>query len=215
MQQVEKTFTADGSAINIDFGFAPDRVTLIEGFDDTNPNIYEWFKSLADAAGNGQYGVLLTGSTGVVTNCADANNGFIAYSTVSTQVLLPAPNGNGEVASTIADYSTTTTYTARSTTALGSVVRPTTHNGYVYECTTASGGAAGTEPTTWGTVVGGTTTAGSGDVWTCREESIIQHGGKGITVGATLSTDGDEWLAIATKYTKASAGGDSATYDPV
>lgn len=47
-------------------------------------------------------------------------------------------------------------------------VRPTTDNGYWYECTTA-GTSGGTEPT-WGTTPGGTTTDNT-VTWTCRNES--------------------------------------------
>jgi hypothetical protein len=214
---VGRNFIADGSAINVDLGFVPDYILAVAKFEETNPVTYEWWRERANTAnGNGQFGTTRPANGGAVTKNASAAAGFAEYDTSTYLPVLPAPNGSGEqAASSIADYSTTTTYTARSGTALGSVVRPTTHNGFVYECTTASGGAAGTEPTTWGTLVGGTTTAGSGDVWTCRDEKMKWIGAKGITIGASLSTDSDEWQLRAEKWDDDPAERDAAVYDPV
>lgn len=49
---------------------------------------------------------------------------------------------------------------------VGNTVFPTHPNGYYYQCTTASGVAAGTEPA-WTINVGATVTDGSGNVWKC------------------------------------------------
>ena len=208
-------FIADGSAVNVDVGFVPDLLIAFEGIEETNPSIHFWFRELANTANaNGQYGMLLTGSTGVVTKHAAAANGFAEYDTDADGVLVPAPDGDGNTYTSVAGYDATATYTARSTTAVGSVVRPTTRNGYVYECTTASGGASGTEPT-WSTTVGGSTTAGSGDVWITRLEQTTNTGAKGFTLGATGSTDSDEWAWTAFKFDKVTPEVDSASQDPV
>jgi len=213
MSRVIKKFTADGSAVNVDLGFVPDYVKAIEGFDDTNPNVYEWWKSLADDEDNGQYGLTLTGSTGVITVSADANNGIISYEANTTKVKVPAPNGNGEVAVSVSDFSAGAAQpTARSTSVPGSVYRPSSHNGFVYECT-VSAGVLGTEPT-WPTIPGETVSDGT-NTFICRAEKVVNHGGAGVTIGATLSTDGDEWIVIAEKFDRAIDGGDSASYDPV
>jgi hypothetical protein len=67
------------------------------------------------------------------------------------------------LADTYADFATGSTYT------LGTAVLPTSakKNGFYYVCTTAAGTSVATEPATWGTVVGGTTTDAAGNVWTC------------------------------------------------
>ena len=214
MLKVSGHFIADGSAVNVDVGFIPDKVYMLHGLEETNPVEHIFIRELANTGtASGQYG--LQDSGGTKTKLASAAAGFATYDTTAYRAILPAPNGSGERSTSVADYSTTTTYTARSSTALGSVVRPTTHNGFVYECTTASGGAAGTEPSSWGTTVGGTTTAGSGDVWTCRDEKMQWIGVKGFTVGATLSTDTDEWYWEAEKHDSVAPEQDSASYDPV
>lgn len=61
-----------------------------------------------------------------------------------------------------AGYSSTATYTANA------YVSPSVPNGYVYRVTTAPGSAAGTEPATWTTTVGGTSSSGGGTVFTCE-----------------------------------------------
>ncbi len=218
MSRVIKKFTADGNAVNVDLGFVPDYVKAIEGFDDTNPNIYEWFKTLADDSDDGQYGLTLTGSTGIVTVSADADNGIISYEADSIKVKVPAPDGDGEVVVSVSDWSSTTNYstggTDRGATTAGTVVRPPTHNGKVFELTSGSG-AGTSEPSSWDVEPGESVTDGGDNVFICREEKIVAHGGAGVTIGATLGTDGDEWIVIAEKFDRAIDGGDSATYDPV
>ena len=216
MKKVGGHLIADGNAINIDIGFVPDKFTAWEGMEETSPSKHIWFKEQANTANaNGQYGLLLTGSTGVITKHAAATNGFAEYNTVTLKALLPAPNGNGEVSATIAAafVAGTAQPTARTTAVVGTTLRPSTANGFLYECTT-SAGVYGTEPTTWGTVVGGTTSDGT-NTWTCRTENLKNVGVKGITIGATASTDTDEWTWEAELYDSVAAEKDSATYDPV
>lgn len=215
MKKVGGELIADGSAINIDLGAVPNKFIGTAKAEETNPLIYTWFGERANTANaNAQYGYLLTGSTGVITKCADANNGIIAYDSVALKALIPAPNGDDEVAATIAaDFVAGATQpTARSTSVVGTVVRPSTHNGFLYECT-VSAGVYGTEPT-WGTVVGGTTSDGT-NTWICREEKLKWVGAKGVTIGATISTDSDEWTYEAEFWDQVSPERDSASYDPV
>lgn len=214
--KVTKRFIADGSAINVELGFVPDQVRAYAKLEETNPLIYEWYKDLSDASEDGQYGTLLTGSTGVVTKLSSGNGAISSYDTTSNQVLVPAPDGDGTTQVSVSDYADDTDYSsagqARTTSQPGTVVRPTTHNGYVYECTVA-GGTGGTEPT-WPTTPG-ETVSDDNNTWICREENVIAGGAKGITIGSDLSTDGDDWLVIAEKHDRAMNGGDSASYDPV
>ena len=207
---------ADGSAINLDIGSVPDKFIGTAKAEETNPLIYTWYKERANTANaNAQYGYLNTGSSGVVTKAADADNGIQSYDTVTLKAMLPAPNGNGEVAATIAAafVAGVAQPTARTTAVVGTTLRPSTANGFLYECTT-SAGVYGTEPTTWGTVVGGTTSDGT-NTWTCRTEKLKNIGAKGITIGASLSTDTDEWSYEAELYDSDAPERDSATYDPV
>jgi len=56
-------------------------------------------------------------------------------------------------------------WSANQTWAQGDVCRPTTHNGYIYVCSTGGAGGA-SEPSPWGTTIAGTT-ADNSATWTC------------------------------------------------
>jgi hypothetical protein len=207
-------FIADGSAVNVEVGFIPDLLIAIEGYEETSPDIHIWMRQRGDSANdNGQYGLIITGTTGVVTKHAAATNGFIAYDTDTDGVRIPAPDGNGEVTTAVVEYADAGTPTARTTSVVGTVVRPSTRTGYVYECTTSSG-AVGTEPT-WPTTPGDSVTDASSNVWITREENVENTGAKGFTLGATASTDSDEWSWAAWQADKVSPEVDSASQDPV
>jgi len=215
MIKVGGNLIADGNAINIDIGFVPDKFVAVAKLEETNAVNYEWLKSRGDTANDyGQYGMTRAAGGGALTKLASAAGGFSAYNTVAVKAMIPAPNGNGEVAATIAaDFvAGATAPTARSTSVVGTVVRPSVHNGFVYECTVTAG-VYGTEPT-WGTVVGETTSDGT-NTWICREEKLKNVGAKGITIGADISTDSDEWTWEAELWDSDAPERDSATYDPV
>jgi hypothetical protein len=207
---------ADGSAINIDIGFVPDHFHAKAKIEEGTWVAYDWYRELANTGtANGQYG--LTDTAGTKSANASAAAGFASYDTVTFMVLLPAPNGSGEQGASYPNTWTTgrsTAATARSSTALGTVIKPTAGNetGYIYECTTAGTGGA-TEPT-WPTIPGNTVTDGT-TVWTCRDEKVKNIGAKGITIGATLSTDTDEWVWEAWAADSVAAERDAAVYDPV
>jgi hypothetical protein len=210
---VSGKFLASTAEVNVECGFVPDYIEAFSALGGTEIK-YEWFKVLYDtaAAALGKYGFVTDGAPAHV---AAATNGFRPYDTSVESVVLPAPDGDGYMkAASIADYNIATTYTARSVTALGSVVRPSTHNGFVYELITASGGAAGAEPT-WPTKVGDTVTATSTDVWICREERVVRTGVKGFTVGATICTDGEYWVFKAEQHDRYSYMGDADVENPV
>jgi len=213
---VSGKFLASTAAVNVECGFVPDYIEAFSALGGTEIK-YEWFKVLYDYAAAG------TGMYGFVTDVAPAHvaagtNGFIPYDTSVESVLLPAPDGNGYMkASSITVYSGTTDYSgagysARSATALGTVVRPTTRNGFVYECTT-NGGTDATEPT-WPTVPGDSIDGGN-NVWICREERVVRTGVKGFTVGATICTDGEYWVFKAEKHDRYNYMGDADVENPV
>jgi len=210
---VSGMFTSGGSAVNVECGFVPDYVKLWSALGGTELCI-EWFKCLSDAGATGQYGCL--DSAGAKSMCADAANGIASYSTASNKVKIDSPViGTGKVAVAVVDWSSavSTAATARDTTSIGTVVRPTTHNGYVYECTTA-GTSSGTEPTTWTTTVGGTVTDND-VVFTCREEETVREGCHGFTIGATIATDSEKWVFKAEKHDMTGNLGDADATNPV
>ena len=209
-------FIADGNAVNVDVGFIPDLLICLEGQEETNAQFHMWARQRADSASlKGKFGFVRAG-TGTITEHAAAVNGFAAYDTFATKAMLPAPDGEGEEPSALpAAYTTTlsTAATARSTTALGTILKPSSgnENGYCYECTTA--GTSSAEPT-WPTVPGESVTDGT-VIFICRELKIKNVGAKGFTLGATGSTDSDEWSWFAFAADKVSPELDAAANDLV
>ena len=115
-----------------------------------------------------------------------------------------------DVFASVADWTSAgvTAATARSATAVGTIIRPTTHNGRVYECTTA-GTSSGTEPTTYSTVVGETVTDND-VVFTCIVEEVAQKSAAGLTVGATTQTNSGENYLWVERSADAKDRGDAA-----
>ena len=214
MKVVSGTFIASDAAVNVECGFVPDYFEAISAVGGTEL-VHRWYKCLADAETTGQYGLVDDGA-GVITHNASAAAGIIAYSTAANKVLVESPvPGTGKIAVSITDWtsSVSTAATARSATAIGTMVRPTTHNGRVYECTTA-GTSSGTEPTTWTTTVGGTVTDND-VVFTCREEETVREGCHGVTIGVDKSTNSEIWVFKAEKHDMTGNLGDADLTNPV
>ena len=216
-QKVSMRFVASTGAINFDFGFIPDEIFAIRDLDGgTNELFYYWHRVLADAENDGQYG-FVDSEAGAKAACSDANNGFIPYTEGDdVGVMIEHPTSGKLKPANVNDYTVarSTDATARAATsapAIGTVLRPSTHNGYVYECLTAGTGSA--EPT-WPTVPGDTVL--DNDVlYVCRKEIIAKGGGQGITLGASLTTDTDEWLIVAEKHDRYEDVGDVDGIYPV
>jgi len=194
MKMVQRTLIGQGVAINLELGFIPTYVEIYKQHGTiTSASFLKWWgkeyedDAVVDAADQ-EYGVIDTGGT---FSEADANTGISSYNGAKTpQVLVESPiPGTGDLKKDCFNYAyqiaNTVTPTARSATVIGTMVRPNTANGYVYECTT-SGGACAVQPT-WPTTVGGTVTDSANNVWTCREENIVANKGLGITLGLTLA----------------------------
>jgi hypothetical protein len=209
--------TADGGAMNFDIGFIPDEIFAIRDLDgDTNEIYYRFFRVLADTEDDGQYGFVNI-QTGDKSACADAANGFIPYDEGDdSHVLITHPGSGKKDIVTVADWASGTDYSsgARSATAIGTIVRPPTHNGRVFELTTATGNGT-SEPSSWDVQPGETVTDGGSNVWTCRAEDTFKGGGQGFTVGATLSTDGEEWLFVCEQHDRYEDLGDVDGLDPI
>lgn len=198
---IYKRWVEDGNAVIADAGFVPSVAIMLENTGGTNPDIYIWTQEGEDT--DSRYALKITGSSGIVTRVTSAASGLAKYDTKLQGVNVPNPGGAAdnfripEVYSTTQNYTSTytqsqtgntVTWAARSATAAGGIVYPTTRNGYCYELTTASG--AGTTEPTWGTTIGGTTTDGGSNVWTCRVANVVTNGVAGLTVGASIQTDG-------------------------
>lgn len=212
MRKVTGHFECDGAAVNIDVGFVPDTVKLIID-DGTNQNIITWFRGMYDDLATKLYGFLLTGSTGVTTQITAAANGISPFDTKYNQVLVDSPvPGKGLVKADVSDWAAATDYSSgeRSATTVGTIVRPPTHNGCVYELTTDTGSGT-SEPSSWPTTPGTTCTDGGSNVWTCRQENVVTGGKQGFTVGASAGvTNGYEAWFEAERSDKDSDRGDSA-----
>lgn len=206
-----KLIAANAVATNVECGFVPSHIQLIKDLGGTEKH-YKFMRVLYDeaVAGTGKYGYDIVDSPVPLT---DADNGFIPYDESVESVVLPAPDGDGYMkAPTIVDYLNGLTPTARTITALGTVYRPSTHNGFVYECT-ATAGVLATEPT-WPTKVGDTITDDN-NTFICREERVVRTGVQGFTIGATLSVDGQYWWFKAEKHDRHTFMGDADVENPV
>lgn len=207
---------AAGVAYNLALGWIPDRVEVWL-YNATPDSIvrYHWFGPDATAhativAGGGVYGWSVNGA---VVAELDADTGFTAYEGSKVPVVLvdsPKPGAGDVKVAVTGDWTQAiaAAATARSATAVGTIIRPTTHNGYVYECTTAITTGETTEPT-WPTTPGERVVDDDG-YWTCREENIVNAGELGVTLGATLATDDNLLMVVAYKADKAEDLGDVA-----
>ena len=194
---------------NLILGFTPAFVKVLVC--DTAPILYQWWgrimeESALAIAGNWEYGIKLVGGS-AATYMATPETGISVFDGSKTPLVLIEDPSTGDLTKTVlgvktavagvrnVDYNPLTNYTTyavdRSATLIGTIIRPTVHNGCVYEMKTKTAGAAGTEPT-WGTVPGETTTDTIGNIWICREENIVANKGLGITLGYTLLEDGKE-----------------------
>lgn len=212
---VSGKFLAGDAAVNVECGFIPDSLQLLRNLAGTLVH-YKWLKVLYDyaVAGTGKYGFIVDAA---LTRLGTANGGFIPYDTSVETVQLPAPDGHGFwKAASITDYNPLTTYTiARTAAVLGHAIRPTVHNGFVYECASVVGAPAGVDAANWGTVLGGITTDTGGNTWICRTERVARRGVKGFTVGVDLSTDGQYWAFEAKKHDRYTYMGDADAENPV
>ena len=213
MQSDQRILIGGGVAYDLALGYVPDKITGFT-YNSTPDSIvyFEWQGPLSVAnaviiAGGGIYG---WSKDGAVIAELTVDTGFTPLDSDKTprvQVESPKPGG-GLVNVACEDYTAAraTAATARTATLPGTCNRPTTHNGFVYECTTAGTGSA--EPDPWGTVIGGVTNDNSSVYWTCRKEQTVNAGVFGVTLGATLMTDSNTVVLVATKFDRSKDLGD-------
>lgn len=201
-------FEGDGLAVNIETGFVPQYVTLYQDVNKTSPDKIEWFEGFEDETA--LFGLQTTGSTGVVTRLTTAATGISAYSEATVGVLIDSPQDSGKqvLVTSITDWAVSTAYTpARTAFAVGQIIRPTVHNGYVYELTVA--GTSGTTEPTFPTNPGDSVVDNTA-TWTCRDSNVTKGDFNGFTVGATAQTDEKEYYFIAVGSDKDQDKGDAA-----
>ena len=214
MQSVQFYFVADGGLMNFDIGFKPTYVELISALGGTEL-VHRYFEVLADDELTGQYGIIDDGAG--VLGANSSGSGIIPYEEGDDLGVMILHPGTGElVAATVADWLAATSYSSgeRTATAIGTIVRPPTHNGKVFELTTDTGSGT-SEPSSWDVEPGETVTDGGSNIWTCRKEIVKKAGGQGFAVEAGISTDSEKWVARAVKDDRVANLGDIDGYDPI
>lgn len=188
-------FEADGALIYLPIGFIPDYFKLVEFHTNTNIIFYEWWRRMEQDQASGKLeGISIT--EGVTANLADSG-GIVAYD-------------SGSQAPTIATWAASTAYTARTATADGSFVRPTTSSttdrDAIFECVTA-GTSGSTEPT-WPAGTGEQSASDNGVIWERVNEPLRRAGYQGVRIAAALMTDGREYYYLALQADDAYDHGD-------
>jgi len=217
MQKISGHFIAGDDAVSVECGFIPDRVELYSALGGTELG-FVFLKILADLETSGRYGIALA-NAGTISVPTTAATGIIPYNGEKTpRVRIPAANGNGySNAEIYGNYDATADYssvgTDRSTSVVGTIIRPTTHNGCVYELKT--GVATASDEPTWETTPGEETTDTGLNVWICREEDLVNIGSLGFTVGVDICTDGEIWVFTAEKHDEVKDRGDADSADPI
>lgn len=219
MQMIQRRIWGAAAAYNLALGFVPDFVEILMYNATHGSNVtLKWFGKLQEdcavvIAGGGIYGHLYT--EGAVSE-ADGDTGIQSYEGDKTpQVLVDSPiPGKGLVKASVVDwtYGVSDAATARTGSVLGTIVRPTTHNGYVYECTKVMATASDVPEPDWPTTPGESVVDGDSDegIWVCREENIVNAGEEGITIGSTLAADGQVLFVNAFKADSSKDLGDVA-----
>ncbi len=194
MQIVTGHFEADGALINLPLGFVPDHIKFLF-INSTIASSFkvEWYRDMADA-GDSAIVEGFIDTAGTYTDAA-VTEGISAY---NTKANTPTISTWTEAGSTAA--------TARSATASGTFVKPSTSGtdqtggeadrNLIFECVTAGTGAA-TEPV-WPIDAAGQVTDGS-TVWERVTEATKIIGYQGVTIAAALMTDADEVYYTATR----------------
>lgn len=188
-------FEPDGALINLPLGFIPDYFTMHAlGGGDAAVVQTIWFRAQeSDEASGEQEG--FTNTEGTTDVLADAG-GITAYDTGTQGPAI----GIWEASNTTVDEKdgTTITVVARTATAPGTYIFPTTSSSTdrdaIFECITA-GTTGATEPT-WPDSIGENVTDNS-MVWRRVDRSLERLGYQGVVIAAALMTNGQEMYYLA------------------
>lgn len=188
-------FVQDGSLIYLPLGFVPDWIRLANR-DLTNTIFVEWWRSMeTDDISGSQEGISIT--EGTTADLAD-DGGITAYDV-------------GSQAPTIEEWtqSRSTAATARTATAAGTYIKPTTDSdtdrSAIFECVTAGTGDS-SEPT-WPDAIGEQVTDGT-TVFERVDVSLERQGYQGVCIAGALMTDGQLMYYIAVQANQAIIHGD-------
>jgi len=186
-------FEADGSDINLNCGFLPDRFDLVD-MSPAAPMIFQWYREQESAMASGsQEGYQINGADGVTSKRPDSQ-GFTAYNTASQ---LP----------TVAEWTeaVVNAATARTATARGTLVKATigatdqagadVDRSAIFECTTA-GTSSATEPT-WNTAPDDLTTDGTAVFQLVTDKALGRIGYQGVVIAGEMMSDGQEYFYTA------------------
>jgi hypothetical protein len=192
-------FEPDGAIIYLPIGFVPDLFKMYEVGEGTNPSIIIWFERMEDDEASGsQEGMLLTGSTGVVTLLSDAG-GITAYDSSGRT----PPIGVWRATNTtlLDKIGTSITIVARTATTAGTYCIGTTSGvtedgesvdrDALFECIATSGNTGSSEPA-WPVETSGTVVDGSCTWEKVSDVPLGRRGYQGVTIAAALMTDGQE-----------------------
>jgi len=148
---------------------------------------------------------------------AAADSGISAMNDTRQYVMIDSPIGTGKVPCPVKAWEAASVITdsslSRTATNVGFIIRPTSRNGFVYECMSAAAGSStsATEPT-WSTTVG--EYSDDADVgWVCRNEETFGGNGKGFIMGSGIATNADVWHFEAYRCHKDVNLGDAANGD--
>ena len=83
VSMVEFISASTAGVVNVQLGFAPDATILIQNHGGTNPNIWIWANNSEFSGWAAALGLLLTGSTGVVTRDTASLTVFAGGTTLS------------------------------------------------------------------------------------------------------------------------------------
>jgi len=128
--------------------------------------------------------------TNNITNWPAAAGGLKSN---GTEIVFPTATASWGtvVAFAVLDAPMDARWVASTAYALGAYVRPTTPNGFRYECTTA--GTSGTTEPVWPTTLGSTVTDGTA-VWTCRADNFLYWAD--LTISKTIASGDTAKFAI-------------------
>lgn len=189
-------FEPDGNTIYLPIGYVPDFFLLCE-LGATNPLFYYWWEMMEDdEAAQSQEGVI--DSAGTKTKAAD-DAGIAAYDLGTDLPLIYVWAASTTTLTQKDSGGATTTKTARTATAHGSYIIPTTSSDMdrdaVFECVTSSGNTGATEPT-WPASIGDQIADGN-NVWERVNVPTFRGGYQGVSIEDNIQTDGQEMYYLA------------------